>query len=469
MLRDYVESGSEAAFRGLVERYIDFVYSTALRVVNGNRQLAEDISQTVFVNLARQAETLSKEVMIGGWLHQHTFHVATKAIRSDRRRLSRERKAAEMNTLNDQSSTELKQLRLILDEAITHLAIEDRTAILLRFFDQRDFHSVGQALGSTEHAARMRVNRALEKLHLLLKNRGVSLSIAALASAISAEAAIAAPTGLAATISGAALTTAAAGTALPLLKLITMTKIKIGIAGAVVVAAATASFVIQDQARARLRYQDQYLRSQSERLAAAETENKRLSSLLAGASQPGANNLDELLRLRREAAALRAQTNDLAGLRDQNSRLRWRNAPPGDNSKTAFELKEEAKEMAVSRLNFTRSWLLAFHNFAELNKGQFPTNFDQASGFLPSEILTLTNLTTDQFEIVYQGALSNVATPASTIVIREKQPFTTYIRDSGWVKAKGYAFADGHSEVHMARDGKFDDWEKQRMVQPKGQ
>src|SRR5207249_3917572 len=87
-----------------------------------------------------------------------------------------------------------------LDEAINLLAAEDRAAILLRFFEQRDFRAVGAALGSNEDAARMRVNRALEKLRSLLQRRGVALSAATLAAALGSEALSAAPVGLAASV-----------------------------------------------------------------------------------------------------------------------------------------------------------------------------------------------------------------------------------------------------------------------------
>src|SRR6185369_10847275 len=116
---------------------------------------------------AQKARTLSSKVMLGGWLHQHTYYVATRAVRSERRRQTREREALEMNTLMDDSGAQWRQLAPVLDEAITQLGNEDRTAILLRFFEQRDFRSVGEALGSNEEAARKRVNRALEKLQTL--------------------------------------------------------------------------------------------------------------------------------------------------------------------------------------------------------------------------------------------------------------------------------------------------------------
>src|SRR5271169_6327017 len=103
LLTDYAKNGSEMAFRELVARYINFVYSVALRLVGGDTQLAEDVTQTVFIALARNGRTLSREVMLGGWLHQQTYHVATRAVRGERRRQSREREAVDVNTLQDDS------------------------------------------------------------------------------------------------------------------------------------------------------------------------------------------------------------------------------------------------------------------------------------------------------------------------------------------------------------------------------
>src|SRR5688572_22981167 len=158
LLAEYATNGTEAAFREIVSRYVDFVYSMALRLVDGNSQLAEDVTQMVFISLARNARSLSSQVMLGGWLHHRTFHLATKAARSERRRQIREREAVAMNNLHDDSNAQWREIAPILDEAITQLAPADRTAILLRFFEQRDFRSMAYALGSHEDAARMRVN-----------------------------------------------------------------------------------------------------------------------------------------------------------------------------------------------------------------------------------------------------------------------------------------------------------------------
>lgn len=264
LLAEYAANGSEAAFRELVARYINFVYSVALRLVDGDSQLAEDVTQTVFIALAKDGRTLSREVMLGGWLHQQTYHLATRAVRGERRRQFREREAVEMNMLQDDSRANWRQVAPILDEAITQLSSEDRTAILLRFFEQHDFRSVGDALGATEDAARMRVNRALEKLHSLLTRRGVTLSLAALGTVLTAKAITAAPAGLAAAMSSVALASAVAGTGttLPFLKAITMTKSQVGIIGAILAASLLTLLVVQHRAQVKPREENLPLRLQ---------------------------------------------------------------------------------------------------------------------------------------------------------------------------------------------------------------
>lgn len=99
LLANYVRTGADDAFRELIARYLDLVYSTALRMVEGDAHRAEDLTQAVFVDLARTAGTLPGKVMLGGWLHRHACFVAAKVMRGERRRQSRERQAVEMNAL----------------------------------------------------------------------------------------------------------------------------------------------------------------------------------------------------------------------------------------------------------------------------------------------------------------------------------------------------------------------------------
>jgi DNA-directed RNA polymerase specialized sigma24 family protein len=118
LLSQYARTGSESAFLELVSRYIDLVYSTAFRLVDGDVESAQDVAQTVFVALADQARTLPKDVMLGGWLHLRTRFAAGKLMRSERRRRLRERQAAEMNAIEDHSESNLAQVAPVLDEAI---------------------------------------------------------------------------------------------------------------------------------------------------------------------------------------------------------------------------------------------------------------------------------------------------------------------------------------------------------------
>ena len=233
LLAEYRQNGSDAAFRELVTRYVDLVYSTALRLVEGDTHRAEDVAQTVFVDLARKAQTLPHEVRLGGWLHRDACQVAGHTMRGERRRQSRERQAVEMNVLQNHSEADFSQVAPLLDEAINELGEADRTAILLRFFEQQDFRAVGQALGSNEDAARMRVTRALDKLHTLLTHRGATLSAAALGTALDTEAVTAAPAGLAGTVAATALASAGA---FSLATLTTGTKLLLAAAAVLVVA-----------------------------------------------------------------------------------------------------------------------------------------------------------------------------------------------------------------------------------------
>jgi RNA polymerase sigma factor (sigma-70 family) len=327
LLEDYTKGGSEAAFRQLVDRYVGLVHSTALRLVNGDSHQAEDVTQTVFRNLARNAGTLSDEVMVGGWLHRHTCFVASTMMRGERRRQNRERQAVAMNASEDHSAANLANVAPLLDDAIDELGPEDRAAILLRFFEQLEFRAVGDSMGINEDAARMRVNRALDKLHSRLTQRGLTLSAAALGAALAAGAVKAAPVGLASSVATASLAGAAKGGAtLTIVKIMSFTKIKIALASALAVAALAAPLVIQHQSLNRLHEENQALQQQAAQLAPLQSENQRLSNLVVQANTASAaseKQVRDLARLRAEVSSLRQQTNDLvkavASLRLANS------------------------------------------------------------------------------------------------------------------------------------------------------
>jgi RNA polymerase sigma factor (sigma-70 family) len=254
LLAEYAKNGSEHAFRELVTAYIDFVFGTALRVVGGDRALAEDVSQTVFTDLARKAITLPREVKLGGWLHRHTCFVGRKALRRERRRIARERQAMQLTTIEDYTEENLGQLSTLLDETINGLGKEDRNAIILRFFEQLDYRALGTALGSSEDAARMRVSRALEKMGSILRRRGVAMSLSGLSFVLSTKTAGAAPVGLATKISAVALAQSLKGWAIVgFLKDACFTRLNLGIgSGAVAVVTALILVIPARHGRAML-------------------------------------------------------------------------------------------------------------------------------------------------------------------------------------------------------------------------
>jgi RNA polymerase sigma factor (sigma-70 family) len=201
LLRRYVTQKSESAFTELVQRHVALVYSTALRQLGGDAHLAQDVTQTVFTALARKAESLTGRSALAGWLYLGAHHAAAQAVRTDQRRRAREQEAHIMHELFSPEAsalpTEWGRVRPVLDDALRELRDDDREAVLLRFFERRPFAEIGAALNMSEDAARMRTDRALDKLHALLARRGITSTGAALSVALSNQAMVATPAGLA--------------------------------------------------------------------------------------------------------------------------------------------------------------------------------------------------------------------------------------------------------------------------------
>jgi RNA polymerase sigma factor (sigma-70 family) len=307
LLRRYAGTHSEEAFAELVRRHVNLVYSAALRQVNGDAHLAQDVAQTVFADLAHKASSLSRRATLTGWLYTSAHYAAAKIVRGENRRRDREEKFMREPISETALELDWEKLHPMLDEAMHELKEADREAILLRYFENCQFAEIGGKLGLNENVARMRVERALEKLRAVFLRRGITATTA-LASVISANAVQIAPAGLAVTLTSTSLAGAGTGT-LTLLKLMTMTKLKLGLS-ALVIAGATTTLVVQHQSCIKLREENQSLRQHSMQL---ETTNERLTKLVAhsGSSEPPSN---ELLRLRGEAGVLRQQNQELARL-----------------------------------------------------------------------------------------------------------------------------------------------------------
>jgi cell division protein ZapA (FtsZ GTPase activity inhibitor) len=215
---------------------------------------------------------------------------------------------------NEDTHSHWQELAPVLDEAMHDLKAQDREALLLRYFQDSDFKSMGTALGLSEGAAQMRVSRTLERLRRALARRGIAISATALSATLGSDAVISAPAGLAASAASTALASAAtdSGSALSLIKLMTMTKLKAGVIAAIAVAGVATPLAVQHQTQVKLREENQSLRQQARELDQLKTENGRLSNLLAQAngSQLSKEQLSELMKLRGEVGLLRRQTNE---------------------------------------------------------------------------------------------------------------------------------------------------------------
>ncbi len=251
LLRRYAEHLSDEAFAALVARHVNLVYSVALRSV-GNSHQAEEVTQAVFIILAKKARQLRHDKALSSWLFQTTRLTANNFLRSETRRHRREQEAYMQSTLNQPGSDHAwPQIADLLDTAVAALREKDRRAIVLRFYEGRNLREIGAVLGASEEGAKKRVARALEKLQSFFSKHGVHSTTALIAGAISANSVHPAPSALAISVTAAATAKCAAASASTLilvkgaLKLMTWTKIKTAfITGAVLLLAAGAATIV---------------------------------------------------------------------------------------------------------------------------------------------------------------------------------------------------------------------------------
>jgi RNA polymerase sigma factor (sigma-70 family) len=313
LLEQFARNKSEAAFAAVVERHIGLVYSTAFRKT-GNPQQSEDITQAVFIILARKADSLGSKTVLPGWLHHTAQFTAANFQRAELRRIHREQEAFMQSTMNEPAPDELwRGLSPLLDDAVTALGPADRDAIVLRFFQNRTLAEVGATLGASEDATRMRVNRALEKMRKFFAQRGVTLSSAAIAGTISANSVQAAPAGLAAIISANAFSVATltTTTVFGATKAIAMTTLqKTIITAALVAAIGVGTFKAHQYSESQNQSQNLLpeQNSSNDQLAQLQREHddatNQLASVIAENAQlKSSSNERELLRLRREVTA----------------------------------------------------------------------------------------------------------------------------------------------------------------------
>jgi RNA polymerase sigma factor (sigma-70 family) len=319
-VRESREADGQDAFTGLVGRYMNLVYSAALRQVR-SPQLAEEVCQSVFINLARNATHLRPDTILTAWLYQVTRHATIDVVRREARRQAREQLAIEMSDMNNADAA-WSHVEPLLDEAMQSIDEADRAAILLRYFENKSLREVGVALGTTEDAAQKRVSRALERLRAFFAKRKVTVAGGSLAALVSANAVQAAPAGLTAVAAAAALasTPLTAATTVAVTKAIAMTTLQKTIV-AVLVTGGIAIGIYQTREVSNLRQEVRTLEAQraqaaalSDQVAELRAERDRATNALAAVSAENAalkKSPGDVLKLRGEVGRLRQEKTEI--------------------------------------------------------------------------------------------------------------------------------------------------------------
>lgn len=295
LLRRFARENAQDAFAEVVRRHLNLVFSAALRQVR-SPQLAEEVAQSVFADLARNARKLKPDTILPSWLYSVTRRTAIDAIRKESRRRLREQTAVEMNDMNA-TANDWTQIAPLLDDAMAALDETDRSAILLRYFENKNLREVGESLGTSDDVAQKRVSRAVERLREFFSKRNVTIGASGLAVLISANGVQSAPVGLSAVI-----LTVITGTT----KTLGLTMIqKLLITGITATAVGSAVYVFHLQSQnGSLQQQQAMLGQQIEQLS---RERDEATNQLAGLQQENKQlrvNEPELLKLRSEVTRL---------------------------------------------------------------------------------------------------------------------------------------------------------------------
>jgi RNA polymerase sigma factor (sigma-70 family) len=492
LLETFARENSQDAFGEIVRRHLNLVYSAALRQVR-SPQLAEEIAQTVFTDLARQAGKLRPDTILTAWLYAVTRRTAVDVIRKESRRQLREQIAVEVNHMNV-TANEWMQIEPLLDDAMAALDETDRSAVLLRYFENKNLREVGEVLGASEDAAQKRVSRAVERLRDFFSKRKVTVGAGGLAVLISANAVQSAPVGLAVTISAAAIagTAVSTSTVIAATKAIAMTTLhKTLVTATVAVLAGTG--IYEARQASQLREQNQTLQQQQAPLAEQirqlqrerDDATNRLANLLAENEQLKSNPREmELLKLRGEVTQLRTANaqNDSNDPTDEAAKgvaakvkqmKQWLEQNPNDKipelqylttqewlrgANYTRDLKtDDDFDRALSQLRrdakrtFANSIGQALANYIAGNNGQLPGDISQLEPYFNPPI---DGTILQRYQLLQAGNLNDI--PNNEPLIAEKAPVDDQYDTLFKISATGYSYqGTGTSWVNGSGKGDF--------------
>ncbi len=366
LLREFAARRCEKSFRHLVDRHLRMVFCVAHRVT-GDQQLTEEIAQTTFTTLAGKADQIESTEALAGWLYHTARHLALRAIRSEQRRRQREQIAVTMNT--DEPGPRV--IAEHLESAMGQLKPEDRDALVLRYFEERNLRDVGQELGLSEDAARMRINRSLEKLRNIFGKLGITGTAAWLASALptSATAAVV-PSGLGTSIATTVLGgTAIAATAAVITQTTSssMTLFNLKTAAAVIAAAAltgTSTYLVKEDEAKQLRTEQAAMATDHAQLAAKRQQAMALVQLRDDQIQRLKNDVANIPRLRGEIDDVNRKLASMESALKENARLSVENSSLAEKIHLleVGTVEQQETEETASRL-FTRTYSVASDDF----------------------------------------------------------------------------------------------------------
>lgn len=492
LVREYADGNSEPAFAEMVRRHINLAYSVAHRFT-GHTQDAQDVTQAVFVILAQKARGLRAKTILTGWLYETTRFTAMRFVRTRARRQLREQEAY-MSTVNDSNSESVwRRVAPLLEEGMGRLSEKERTLVALRYFENKSAAETAALLGIQEWAARKRVERAMEKLRRFFMKRGVAISGAAIAGAISANSIQGAPAGLAAIISanvfsGTTFTTAAVVAAT---KAIAMTTLQKTIITAALVATIGAG-IFEARQNSGLQKQNQGLQQQqsslNDQVAQLQRERDEATSRLDGLVAENAKlksngNEHELLKLRGKVTQLRTANaqNDSNDPTDEAARgvaakvkqmKQWLEQNPDkkipelqyltaqewlrganytadlktddDLDRATSQLRRDAKRKSADAIGG------ALANYIAGNNGQLPADISQLESYSNPPI---DGTILQRYQLLQTGNLSDI--PNNEPLITEKAPVDDQYDTLFTISATGFSY-QGTGTAYVNGSGKGD-------------